>query len=296
MDTRRVRTVVAVVLIVAGCVLAPVAVTAAWARTQVTNTDRYVENVAPLAAKADVRNAIADRVTELILRNLPTRIANGARGVVRGQVGQLVESDTFQSLWRNANRAAHEQLVNALNGRGPVGINGDTVSIDLGPFVAAARDRLVAAGFSAAERIPDVHQSFDVFSSPDLDRAQRGYRLLDRYGTALPFVAGGLLVLGLCIAANRRRTLTGTGLGLSASMVVLGIVLAIGRRHYLGRLPSEIDPETAAAVFGILIRSLRTTLVVIFVIGLLVAAAARLLPGRVTPRGRRAGSAGLPGC
>lgn len=295
-DTRKVRTVVAIVLLIAGCVLAPVALTAAWARTQVTNTDRYVENVVPLAADADVRTAIADRITDVILRNLPTRIADGARGVVRGQVGQLVDSETFQTLWRNANRAAHTQLVGALSGRdGPVGVNGDTVSIDLGPFVAAARERLVAAGFSAAERIPDVHQSFDLFSSPDLYRAQRGYRLLDRFGTVLPFAAGGLLVLGLCLAVDRRRALLGTGLGVAVSMVVLRVVLAIGRNHYLDRLPAGISPATGAAAFDILTRSLRTALLVSFVIGLLAAGAA-VVAGLVTRRrsGGRAGPAGLP--
>lgn len=297
-DTRKVRTAVAVVLLIAGCLLAPVAVTGAWARTQVTNTDRYVETVVPLAADAGVRNTIADRITDVILRNLPERIANGARGVVRGQVGQLVESETFQTLWRSANRTAHEQLVGALSGRGgPVGVAGDTVSIDLAPFVAAARERLVTAGFSAAERIPEVHQTFDLFSSPDLYRVQRGYRLLDRFGTVLPFVAGGLLVLGLCVAVDRRRALMGTGLGLAVSMVVLGIVLAVGRHHYLGRLPAELSPATGAAAFDILTRSLRTALLVSFVIGLAVAGAA-VVAGLVTRRrsGGRAGPAALPGC
>ena len=292
-NPHKARTVVAVILIVAGCILTPVAVTAAWARTQVTNTDRYVDNVAPLAADTDVRNAVADRVTDVILRNLPERIASSARGVVRGQVGQLVESDTFQSLWRSANQAAHGQLVNILTGRSAVGINDDTVSIDLGPFVAAARERLVASGFTAAERIPDVHQSFDLFSSPDLPRAQRAYRLLDKYGAVLPFVAGGLLVLGLCVAVRRRRTLMGTGFGVAASMVVLGILLVVGRQLYLDRLPAGITPATATAVFDIVTRSLRTTLVVIFVIGLIVAGAA-LLATRLTRPGRTAESAEPP--
>ncbi|HZX04426.1 hypothetical protein [Kribbella sp.] len=295
-DTRKVRTVVAVVLLVAGCVLAPAAVAGAWARTQVTNTDRYVENVVPLAADPRVRNAVADRITDVILRNLPERIANGARGVVRGQVGQLIESETFQTLWRNSNRTAHQQLVNALSGRnGPLGVNGNTVSIDLGPFVAAARDRLVAAGFSSAARIPDVHQSFDLFSSPDLYRAQRGYRLLDRYGVVLPIVAGALLVLGLGLVVDRRRALMGAGIGVAVSMVVLGILLAIGRQHYLDRLPAELSRATGAAAFDIVTRSLRTALVVIFLIGL-VAAGAALVAGLVIRRrsGRTAGPAGPP--
>ncbi|MFF0269316.1 hypothetical protein [Kribbella sp. NPDC004536] len=270
-DTKRVRTVLAAVLIVAGCLLAPVAVAGAWARTQVTDTDRFVGNVAPLAADTDVRNAVADRVTDVILRNLPDRIANGARGVVRRQVGGLVESDTFQSLWSSALRSAHGQLLDILAGRGPVGLDSGTVSIELGPFVAAARDRLVASGFTAAQRIPDVQQSFELFSSPDLVRVQRGYRLLDRYGPVLPFFAGGLLLLGLCIAVRRRRTLIGTGLGVAASMVVLGILVLVVRQLALDRLPDGIAP---AAVFDAVTRSLWLTLVVVFVIGLVAAAAA----------------------
>ncbi|GAA1598745.1 hypothetical protein [Kribbella karoonensis] len=291
-DTHKVRTVLAVVLIVAGCLLAPVAVTAAWARTHVTNTERYVDTVAPLAADSDVRNAVADQVTEVILRNLPDRITSTARGVVRGQVGQLVESDTFQSLWRRANQAAHGQLIDLLTGRGPANLNGDTVSIDLGPFVAAARDRLVASGFAAAQRIPDVQQSFAVFSSADLPKAQQAYRLLDRYGAVLPFVAGGLLVLGLGVAVRRRRTLIGIGLGTAASMVVLGIVLLIGRQVAPDRLP---DGFPATAVFDVVTRSLWTTLVVIFVIGAVVAGAA-LVATRLSRPDRTAGSAVPPGC
>ncbi|WP_427893448.1 hypothetical protein ACQHIV_11300 [Kribbella sp. GL6] len=291
-DTHKVRTVLAVVLIVAGCLLAPVAVTAAWARTHVTDTQRYVDTVAPLAADSDVRNAVADQVTAVILRNLPDRIANTAQSVVRGQVGQLVESDTFQSLWRNANQVAHGQLIDLLNGRGPASVNGDTVSIELGPFVAAARDRLVASGFTAAQRIPDVHQTFDVFSSPDLPKAQRAYRLLDRYGAILPYIAGALLVLGPAVATRRRRTLVGTGLGVAASMVVLGIVLLIGRRVAPERLP---DGFPATAVFDVVTRSLWTTLVVVLVAGAVVAGSA-VVATRLSRPGRTAGSAALPGC
>ena len=47
---QRWRTILAVVLIVLGCVLAPLAGVAVWARNQVTNTDRYVRTVAPLAS------------------------------------------------------------------------------------------------------------------------------------------------------------------------------------------------------------------------------------------------------
>jgi hypothetical protein len=47
---QRWRTILAVLLIVVGCVLAPLAGVAVWARNQVTNTDRYVRTVEPLAS------------------------------------------------------------------------------------------------------------------------------------------------------------------------------------------------------------------------------------------------------
>jgi hypothetical protein len=43
------RTVVASLLIVVGCVLAPLSVVAVWIRNQVTDTDRYIATVTPLA-------------------------------------------------------------------------------------------------------------------------------------------------------------------------------------------------------------------------------------------------------
>jgi hypothetical protein len=44
---QRWRTIAAVVLIVIGCVLAPLAGVAVWARNQVTNTDRYAPHGGP---------------------------------------------------------------------------------------------------------------------------------------------------------------------------------------------------------------------------------------------------------
>jgi hypothetical protein len=52
---------VATVLIVLGCLLAPVSVLAVWTSNQVSNTDRYVANVSPLITEPAVRNALTKR-------------------------------------------------------------------------------------------------------------------------------------------------------------------------------------------------------------------------------------------
>jgi len=70
---QRWRTILAVVLIVVGCVLAPLAGVAVWARNQVTNTDRYVRTVAPLASDPAIQQAIADQITTQIFTYLDVR-------------------------------------------------------------------------------------------------------------------------------------------------------------------------------------------------------------------------------
>jgi cytochrome c-type biogenesis protein CcmH/NrfG len=48
------RPVLAAVLIVLGCALAPVALTTVWAHNQVTDTDRFVATVSPLVRDPSV--------------------------------------------------------------------------------------------------------------------------------------------------------------------------------------------------------------------------------------------------
>src|SRR5687768_8797353 len=60
---QRWRSVVATLLIVIGCILAPISVVAVWTKNLVTDTDRYVATVAPLASDPAIQNAVADRIT-----------------------------------------------------------------------------------------------------------------------------------------------------------------------------------------------------------------------------------------
>ena len=60
------RTIVAGVLITLACLLAPLSVLAVWSSNTVSNTDRYVETVAPLANDPDVQAAVTDAVTRQV--------------------------------------------------------------------------------------------------------------------------------------------------------------------------------------------------------------------------------------
>jgi hypothetical protein len=311
---QRWRTIVATLLIVLACVLAPLSVAAVWTRNLVGNTDRYVQTVAPLASDPDVQNAIADQITAQIFtyidvngvttqavnalasRGLPPRVADQLRGLAvpvasgvqsftRTQVGKIVQSDAFATAWVQANRTAHAALVKALTGEGggAVTVKDNTVSINLAPFVQTVKQQLVAAGFSLAARIPPVNASFVLFQSADIAKAQRGFDLLNTMAIWLPIIVLVLIAVGVYVAKDHRRALVGAGLGLATGMIVLALGLALFRSAYLNAVPANVLPHDAAAVlYDTIVRFLRLGLRAVLVLGLVVAIGAFLTGPSVT--------------
>jgi hypothetical protein len=311
---QRWRTIVATLLIVVGCVLAPLSVAAVWTRNQVTNTDRYVTTVAPLADDPAIQNAIADQITAQVfnyidvqgltnqavdalaereltpvladqLRALAVPIADGVQSFTRSQVGKVVESDAFADAWVQANRVAHQELVAALTGEGggSVTVENDTVSLNMAAFIETVKQRLVESGFSVASRIPTVNASFVLFQSEDITRARSGFNLLNTLGVWLPVVAIVLLVLGVYVARDHRRATVGAALGVAVSMVVLALGLTVFRSIYLDAVPAAVLPHDAAAVlYDTIIRYLRLGLRTVLVLALIVAAGAFLSGQSVT--------------
>ena len=301
------RAPLAITLIILGSVLAPVAVVGYWASNEVTNTDRYVQNMAPLISDPAIQNALTDKIsaaitgqldvsgrtsqveTELsehgltrlstMLSGLSGPITDGVDGTVRSAVARTVASPAMVTIWAGANRAAHAAVVKVLSGQGgdAVNITDGKVTISLGPFIAKAERDLTAAGLSFAGNLPSVNPTFTLFDAPNLERAQAGYRLVSQLKWVLPFLAFLLMAAGILVARRPRRALAGAGLGLAASMLVLAVALAIARGIYLGSVsPATLPADAAAALYDTLVRFIRDGLRVLLVIGLVVALGAYL--------------------
>jgi len=297
------RAPVAVLLVVLGCLLAPLSVVAVWSSNQIANTDRYVENVAPLASTPSVQKAIANRVSQAIMERLdlkdlvagagsalPPRLAallEGLNGPISSQVGAFVEAralavvrtPAFRTVWTEANRVAHKQLNAVLSGEGSnlLQTQNGTVTLDLGPVVDLVKQRLVSAGLEVANDIPEIHPTFDLFQSQDLAKAQRGYKALNVLKWVLPFAALLLIGLGVFVSGNRRRALVGAGLGLAIAMLLLGLGLMIGRYIYMDKVAARgLNTAAAEDIFDTVVRFLRDGLRILLVLGVVVAAAAYL--------------------
>lgn len=317
---RRLRSALAAVLVVIGCVLAPLSVVAVWASAEVVDTDRYVATMAPLAADPAIQDGVANRVTTAVVQQLdvgsllgaaagelPPRLASlvtglaqpidsGVTDFVHKQADRVVRSQAFTGIWTKANRAAHTAVVTFLTGKdtGAVQTDGDQITLDLGPLVDQVKQSLVDDGFKLADRIPEVHTQYVLFSSPDITKAQRGFALLKTLGIWLPVVVVVLLGLGVVLSARWRRTLVAAALGLCLGMVLLAVGLAVGRHVVLNRLPDTVSPAAAAAVFDTVVHFVRSALWTVFALAAMVAFSAWVLgPARPAAALREGWTGGL---
>jgi hypothetical protein len=301
------RAPVAALLIILGCVFAPLSVMAVWTANQVSNTDRYIANIEPLIHEPAVQAALTDKITNEINRYLEPQVkglataaasaltsrglpragqllntfsgslASALSGFIHTQVAKIVASPQVANLWLQVNRVVHAELVKALSGQsnGAITISNGQVVLNLGPFINIVKRDLANRGLTIVNRIPAINPTLALFSAKYLVKAQTGYRLLNDLKIVLPILTLVLLGLGVYIARHHRRALIGAGLGFAASMLVLGLGLAIFRGIYLNSVPSSTLPANAAAVlYDTLVRFIKDGLRVLLVVGLIVAAAA----------------------
>lgn len=161
------------------------------------------------------------------------------------------------------------------------------MTLNLAPIIALVKERLVAAGFGLADRIPVIDRSIVLLQSDALTKAQGLYRLLTTLGAWLPVIALTLFAAGVYVARRRRRALLIGALGLAGAMLALGVVLALARVFYLSALPAEVLPRDAGAVvFDTIVRYLRLSLPAAGVLALIVATAAFFLPSIAATRPR----------
>jgi hypothetical protein len=200
-------------------------------------------------------------------------------------------------VWERVNTVAHQQLVKLLEGNegGAVSAQGNTVTLNLAPVIDQVKSRLVAEGFTLAERIPTVNKSFVLVQSDAVTRGQTAYRLLNTLGVWLPVIALVLFAGGVLLAGDRRRAVVRGSLGVAAAVLVFGVLLAVARIAYLDAVPREVLGEQAAGnVFDTLVRFLRTGLRSVAVLALIVALGAFLFgPSAAAVRTRSALRSGI---
>lgn len=279
--------------LVAGLLL-PLALTASWVDRTATDTDDWVAATARVPDDPEVRAAVARRIEDVVVRavvdvGLPQQALDLVGGeevlatAVRDAVDAAVSSRALDRAWRAGNRAAHEQLVRALEDPRADGL----VRLDLTLLVEPALQELRDAGLPLGDvRVPPVR--FVVAEPDDVERLRPAYDAVDGLGTVVP-----LLVLGLVLASLLPRGRRVTLLVLAVAAVPAFLLTRVAVDAGVGRavdqaaadLPSQ-DRTVLVEVADAATAGLRSDLVVGAVVAL-VAAVVLVVVGAVTGAARR---------
>ena len=271
----------AAVLIVLGCLMAPLAVVSGWAKSTLTDTDTFVATYAPLARDPEVQSFVVDQAAAAINQNinidqyitdvidgikaLGTRprasaaldalkgpATQGVQTVIRNGIEDFVASEAFAQSWERALRVSHTQLLATLSNdpQALIAAQSDgTIGIQLGPIVEDVKAALLARGLSIASRIPPVDRTIPIAQSDQIPTVQAAYRAVIAVGSWLPWVALIFLTAGVLVARRRSVALVWAALGLGLSMLLLVLGFAIGRGLLLTAVPTAVVPAGVTTLF-----------------------------------------------
>jgi len=308
------------VLLVLGCVLAPIGVTASWAKNLVTNQDAYLEAVTPLitdpviisAAEARTVAAIDDAITNLQIADkvsdelqslgLPPKLATLATSylatfrtditnAITKMVDELFSSPKLATLWDNANAKAHSDFVLIMQGQSPGKLH--QVNVDLSSAVSEIKQKLASSGVSWASQIPDIPVVFNIAGNADVQQIAGYYDLLNTLGTLLPILAALLLIVSIAIAPSRLGGLSKAAGWLAFSMIVLTVGLLAGRQWLVSQAPTQ--PAVTEAFTRALTVNLQSTIRVIVIVAAVISLLAWMFGRSRSAVGLRTALRGLSG-
>jgi hypothetical protein len=279
------------VMLAVCCVCLALTVMTVWVRIQIDNSDRFVRTVEPVAADADIQEAVVVALTDrfstrlgeaqtrdtLIDRQqyLAAPINALLTDYVEATVRSIVTSDQFQVFWKEASRAIHQQVSAILTESDTANVTNEagTVTLDLDPLVEVVQTRLTDQGIDVFASPPSGMTDLTVtlVDSPDLAKVQGIVARLVSLAVIFPIIV--LLALGgyLYLSPDRRTASICAGIAIAAAMVALLLMLSAIRWRYLDRISTDVDRAAAAAFFDIIGRYLRAAIRLITLLGLMVA-------------------------
>ena len=290
------RKVVSALLVLVAVLLTAVTPVTIWLRDETLDTNVFVSTMAPAARNPGVQAAIITRVDKQIegaLTNAGPLVAilgaDKVAGFANTAVTNFVNGPTFPSLWNEFNRAAHDQLVLALQGKSDPNSsarvdNDGNVFLNLGPVSDQIKQGLAAQGMPFATSLPRFDGSIQIAHLDSFQEARTLVRWLDPAATWLPWLTLLVAALALLIAPHRRRTLLAIGTGVAVSMLLVAATVFAVRASSVNELLMPAAPRsTAAYLYDTVVHRLVVYLALLFAAGVALVIGT-LLAGRIPAR------------
>ena len=295
------RRISAWVLVVLAAILIPVSVLSVWAINTVTNTDKYVETMAPLARNPVIVHSLATRATDAlfsthVVQNKVTQalpksakplvapIVNEVHSYVYNLALKVFSSPKFGKLWDLLNRHSHAAVVNVLTGKQtPLQKKlekGGQVALNLSPALNNLIDEANSHGvtlFNPIKAVSTEGLSFTVVSKQQVSKYSGLFNLVVKGKWIVPVISLVLAILAVALAMERRKTLLRLAVGVALMTLLLLGALSAGRGIFIGQAAGGgFHAQSAAAVWDTVLRFLKADLRWTLLIAVLVAIGAWL--------------------
>jgi hypothetical protein len=250
-------------LIGLAAIIAIVSMFSVWLRTQLLDTDEWVDLSGELLQEIEIQEALADYLVEAVyeetdvvgaleeqlppdLEGLAAVAAGALRGPLTDGVEKLLASDQVLELWESANRIAHQTLVNVLRDETTeaVSTSGGEIALDLKPIVSEVAQTLGLSGSRVAE-LPEDAGRIVIFESDELADIQEAVEVFDFLAWLLAVLVVALYALAVYLARGRRMAvLRNVGWSLAAVGLIVLIVQAVAMRRLVDAIVQ--DPGNAS--------------------------------------------------
>jgi hypothetical protein len=254
----------ALALVLAASLLAFFGIFAVWLNRQALNTNNWTDTSSKLLEDDAIRAQVAAFLVDQIYLNvdvqgeissaLPPRaaplsgpIAGALREVAERSANQLLERPRAQALWEQANRQAHRQLLQVVNGGGNVvSTQGGDVTLDLKTLLDETEKRVGVGGRIQKKLPPDAAQ-IRILRSDQLELAQDGAHALKTLAIVLPALAILLYALAVYLARGwRREALRAVGFGLAIAGATVLLARSVSGNAIVDSLTSTESVRPAA--------------------------------------------------
>jgi hypothetical protein len=268
------------VLVVAASLAIPLSVLAYWAVTTVTDTNRYVATLSPLAQQPAITDAVAGKATSRLLASVPLSQTilptSRLEPVVHAQIARLLATQSFRQTWDTAVRNSHPTAVAVLTGSSSAGAT-QPVVLNLTSVLDQVLTELDGRGITVFDGVRSSLENGQAFTvtvlSPrQVDESRQVFHAIVQWRWVLlaAAIAGGL---GALVLADRRRRVAlglalGTAIATAAALGGLTIIrsVAVDRAQ-----ASHVNSGISTATFNVLVRYARVDLYITLAIAVGVA-------------------------
>ncbi|HEV3212405.1 MAG TPA: hypothetical protein VGZ03_03310 [Acidimicrobiales bacterium] len=289
--SHRTRHTASVLLLVVVSILTPLVVTAGWAITTVTNTDRFVSTMSSLGTNPTITNyagaqAAATLVTEVHLeRQIAARLPKSAAILApflttqfQTQLAKVFStvfaSQRFQAIWTAKLRLLHATFVAAMTSNGSKLSKAAQLGLDVTPQLLAAIDTLDQKGihvFDPARKFlaGDKPTLVTLAQGKEFHEVQYYFHLATTLRWALWVGTLVLAIAAILLDPRRRRAGLWLGIGVACSCVVMLALLNTGKQYAISH--SSAPSDVTNALVSTLTSWLRWELRAVVIVGLVAA-------------------------